>query len=206
MTMVSSQLRTAVDRRAPITMWELLIWAYKRQMVRYEVDRHEPEWRTGFRSTSPTWALGAALAHGGHSRGSINAAGTTAHADAHIVHSHVMQLDPADRDLIIRTAERGLPPDPNPILPPCRVVPVRKGGTGSIRMLYGKSGRPIACLIDCQGVPEHEARALRQVARETYLRWWRALRSLRREMLTRNGLARWQVAGMGADQEPPQKV
>jgi hypothetical protein len=199
--MLSSQLRAGADPRTPITMWELLIWAYKRQMVRYEVDRHEAEWRTGFRSKSPTWRLGAALALGGHGRGSINGAGTTAHEDAHIVHAHVMQLEPANRDLIIRTAERGSPPDPNPVLPPCRVVPVRKGGTGSIRMLYGKSGRPIACLIDYEGIPDHEARQIRKAACLIYSQWWDAMRLLHLTMLTQS-LTRWKVERMGVDRDP----
>ena len=191
-----------VDGRTTITMWELLIWAYKRQMARYEVDRHEPEWQTGFASRSATWRTGMALSHGGHGRGTINGAGTTAHEDAHIVHTHVMRLEPADRDLIIRTAERGTPPNPNPILPPHRVVPVRKGGTGGIRMLYGKSGRPVACLIDYEGIPEHEARQIRQAAHDTCSQWARALQYLCREMLTRNIFKRWRVTGVNADRVP----
>lgn len=189
--------RAPVDSRTPITMWELLVWAYKRQMVRYEVDRHEPEWRTGFRSTSATWRLGSAMAEGGGARGSINGAGTTAHPDAHLVHAHVMRLEPADRDLIITTAERGTSPDPNPVLPALRVVPVRKGGTGGLRMLYGKSGRPVACLIDYEGIPEQEARQIEEVARETYSRWRKAVSRLRLEVETRNALHRWQVIGPG---------
>lgn len=188
--------RAAVDSRTPITMWELLVWAYKRQMVRYEVDRHEPEWRTGFRSTSATWRLGSAMAQGGGARGSINGAGTTAHPDAHLVHAHVMRLEPADRDLIIATAERGTPPDPNPVLPALRVVPVRKGGTGAPRMLYGKSGRPVACLIDYEGIPEQEARRIGQVARDTYARWRQAVLLLGCAILRQNSLSRWRVAPM----------
>jgi hypothetical protein len=177
-------------------MWDLLVWAYKRQMVRYETDRHEARWRTGFSACSPSWTVGAALALGGHARGAINGAGTTAHEDAHLVHAHVLSLAPAPRDLIIRTAERGAPPDPEPVLPPCRVVPVRKGGSGGIRMLYGKSGRPVACLIDYEGIPEPEARAIREDARRTHERWRQALADLEAAMLTETRLSRWRVSGI----------
>jgi hypothetical protein len=194
--------RDTIDTRAPITMWELLVWAYKRQMVHYE-----PETVDG-----PGMALQAAglaslallgLCSRGDERWSINAAGTTAHEDAHIVHERVCLLAAPDRDLIIGTAARGRPPVWDPAIPVHRVVPVRRGGTGRIRMLYGTSNRPIACMIDYEGVPETEAAAMRSAGRATYAQWWRLLRRLRLSLtLSAAPLSRWRLADIGAQREP----
>ncbi len=155
-------------------MWALLIWAYKRQMVHYE-----PDWDDGPGMASHAAGLASLALLGvgrGDERWSINGAGTTAHEDAHIVHDRVCMLAPTDRDLIIKTAAAGRPPDWGPDIPELRVVPVRRGGTGRVRMIYGKSHRPIACMIDYEGVPEDEALAIRHAARQTYRHWWRLLR------------------------------
>jgi hypothetical protein len=190
-----------VDARTPITMWELLVWAYKRQMVHYEPETADgPVMASGAPGLASLALLGLA---GGDDRWSVSAAGTTAHEDAHLVHSRVCLLAPADRELIISTAARGRPPIWDPPIPAFRVVPVRRGGTGGIRMIYGKSHRPIACLIDYEGVPDAEAVAIREAARATYARWWRLLRRVRLSLtLSAIPLARWRHAGIGAEREP----
>jgi hypothetical protein len=196
------EARDKADTRTPITMWELLVWAYKRQMVHYE-----PDVADGPSMASQAAGLASLALLGLCSRGdegwSINAAGTTAHKDAHIVHDRVCLLAPADRDLIIGTAARGKPPVWDPDIPAHRVVPVRRGGTGRIRMLYGTSNRPIACMIDYEGVPEAEAVAIRLVARQTYAQWWRLLRRLRLSLtLSATHLTRWRLVDIGAQSEP----
>jgi hypothetical protein len=182
-------------------MWDLLVWAYKRQMVHYEPETADGP---GMAAQGPQLASLALLGlAAGEGRWSVNSAGTTAHEDAHIVHSRVCLLAPVDRDLIIRTAASGKPPVWDPELPPYRVVPVRRGGTGRIRMLYGSSNRPIACLIDYEGIPDDEAAKIREAARETYRQWWRLLRRLRLSItLNTPPLSRWKLAEIGAQRGP----
>lgn len=188
------------DFRTPIDLWPLLRWAYQRQMVHYECPFGvEP---SGYASSWGHMALGVVIdaSSGG---GAINGAGTTAHPDAHIVHSFVCRLVPDHQRLIIATAAKGRPPDWNPDLPPWRVVPVRKGGTGRIRMIPDRRGKPIACLIDYEGVSDVEAKAIRESARETYREWWKQLRRLCLALqIDGHGLKRWKVAGIGAKRAP----
>jgi hypothetical protein len=197
----TSRLAAKVDTRTPITTWELLVWAYKRQMVHYEPETADgPVMASGAPGLASLALLGLASGDG---RWSVSAAGTTAHEDAHLVHSRVCLLAPADRDLIIGTAACGQPPVWDPDIPPYRVVPVRRGGTGGIRMIYGKSHRPIACMIDYEGVPDAEAVAIREAARATYAHWWRLLRRVRLSLtLSAIPLARWRLAEIGVAREP----
>lgn len=192
-----------IDARTPITMWELLIWAYKREMVHYEPDHH----------IGPQMPLQAAnfasLAANGQFRGcyyeswSINGAGTTAHEDAHTVHSAVLALGHRRADLVVKAAAAGSVPDWCPKLPAYRIVPVRKGGSGSPRHIYGKNGRPIACMIDYEGIPDHEIARIHQAARESYSLWWAALRDLRLGFVMKSAaLKRWKITKTGALREP----
>jgi hypothetical protein len=201
----TSRPAAKVDTRTPITMWELLVWAYKRQMVHYEPETADgPVMASGAPGLASLALLGLA---GGDGRWSVSAAGTTAHDDAHLVHGRVCLLTPADRDLIIDTAATGRPPVWNPEIPPHRVVPVRRGGTGGIRMIYGKSHRPIACMIDYEGVPLEEVAAIREAARDEYTHWWRLLRRVRLSItLSMTPLTRWRLAEIGAQREPWQPL
>lgn len=185
------------DHLQPITMWKLTVWAYRRQMVQYETDR--------FYEQRPIGALAKELGFrsgGGDVRGCINGAGTTAHADAHVLHRYVRMLAPAEYAAIINAGRVGLPPVWSPMVPELRVVPVRKAGGGDLRMVYGRSHRPIACLIEYVGVSDDEAERMRVRAREVYARWWRALRRLRVAMLHETGFSLWKIAGIGAVSEP----
>jgi hypothetical protein len=192
-------LMTVRTTRTSITMWALLVWAYKRQMVRYEVDR----------AARPCGAGRALLAEflrqrSGFAaeRGCINGAGTSAHDDAHVVHGHVMGLRPAERVLIMTTAEAGAAPDWDPAIPPRRIVPKRKAGNGAIRRIWNPSGNVIGCEIDYVGVPDDEAALIRANARAQYEMWWRALRRLRSAMWVEERLTLWKVSRTGVDAEP----
>ncbi|WP_125461895.1 MULTISPECIES: hypothetical protein [Rhodomicrobium] len=180
-------------------MWELLVWAYKRQMVRYEVDR-----ATIYRGNGNTLFRELLDARTGYSepRGCIVGAGTTAHADAHVVHAHVQRLSAGQRDIIIATAEIGQPPEWDPAIPPLRVIPLRKRGSGAIVRIWSKSGNAIGCAITYDGVPPQAAREIRENARKLYDRWWRALRYLRGRMWTEERLSRWKVGRTGAVWQP----
>jgi hypothetical protein len=187
--------------RVPTSMWRLLVWAYRLQMVRYEVDRAIRPSRFGSLADELI-ARQARPSRGDTERGCINGAGTSAHADAHLVHGHVGALKPRERDLIIDTASNGLPPDWNPALPALRVVPIRKGPTGTLRMLYGRSHRPVACMIGYEGLPNDEIAQMRKSARDCYAMWWQVVRRLRLRMWDDRGLTRWKVTAIGAEREP----
>jgi hypothetical protein len=192
-------LMTVKTKRTSITMWALLVWAYKRHMVRYEVDRTVRPGSAGRALLDEFMRQRAGYAA---ERGCINGAGTTAHDDAHLVHRHVMGLRPAERELIIATAEAGLPPDWDPAIPPLRVMPKRKARTGAIQRIWSPSGNAIGCQIEYVGVTDEEAALIRKKAREQYMIWWRALRRLRSAMWVEGQLTLWKVSQTGAPSEP----
>jgi hypothetical protein len=184
----------------PITMWKLLVWAYKRHMVQYERDRafvhHNVRSRMG--------GLIGLRGSGGYyaERGCINGAGTTAHEDAHLVHAYVRSLDRAACALVIDTASREAPPEWSPYIPPLRVVPVRKGG-GNLRMMRDpRSHRAIGCYIEYVGVPDDEAAAILASARKLYRKWWDGLSELYRQLMDEDELTLWHVVTIGAEPEP----
>jgi hypothetical protein len=191
-------LTRAATAKTSITMWALLVWAYKRHMVRYEVDR----------ATAPAGArtlLDDFLrSRSGFAaeRGCINGAGTSAHNDAHVVHAHVLGLPRKKRDLIIATAEAGAAPDWNPDISPFRVVPKRRARTGAVQRMWSPSGNAIGCLIEYVGVPDDQAEAICTNARETYDLWWRTVRFLRSAMWVEDRLTLWKVSQTGAAAEP----
>jgi hypothetical protein len=176
-------------------MWRLLVWAYRGQMVQYETDRHR-EFRAG---SFVDELLG--FGRGASPRATINGMGSSAHDDAHIVHAHVAALRRRAGDLLIEAAARGHPPDWSPDVPRFRIVPMRKAGSGMIRMLW-RRGNAVGCLIDYEGVPEHEAERIRQAARDRYADWWQALRQVRLTMAHEHRLSLWRVSGIGAEDEP----
>lgn len=186
-------------KRQSITMWALLVWAYRRHMVRYEVDRagSAPGVAGGLLAEFMRQRAGYAA-----ERGCINGAGTSAHDDAHVVHRHVLGLRPAERELVMATGEAGKPPEWDPAIPPLRIVPKRKAGTGAIQRIWSPSGNPIGCLIEYVGVPDDVAALIREKARDQYAMWWHALRRLRSAMWVEEGLTLWKVSRTGVDAEP----
>jgi hypothetical protein len=195
-------------QRQPTTMWNLLVWAYRRQMVQYETDRHM-EHRAGYLLDDIM-----ASQSGYAERGCINGAGTTAHDDAHVVHAHVMGLRPRAQDLLIHSASRAAPPNWNPPIPPLKITPLWKGPPGRVERVNGvltvlgsvyrlwRKGNPVGHLIAYEGVPEDEAERIRQRARDAYTDWWQALRQVRLTMVHEHRLSLWRVSEMGAVDEP----
>jgi hypothetical protein len=132
----------------------------------------------------------------------INAAGTTAHEDAHVVHARVMRLPLRDRELVIQTGAAGRPLEWRVDVPALRVVPVRKAGSGTPRLLYGRGHRPIGCMIDYEGVPDDEAARIREAAKQRYGHWWSLLRLLRVGFIGDIDLSRWKVMETGVHPQP----
>jgi hypothetical protein len=82
------------------------------------------------------------------------------------------------------------------------VVPVLKA-SGKPEMIVDHNTRVgIACRIRIDG-HSAEVRAIRQKeAREAYAEWFLALAEVREVLLMENRLRRWQVTGIGVEQEP----
>jgi hypothetical protein len=183
--------------RAPVTLWKLMVWAYRIQMVQYETDRAFEYRGTGsFADELLGYRSGIETV-----RGCINAAGTTAHEDAHLLHSYVRALHPRETALLIDAAAKASIPDWDPELPKFRVIPSRKPG-GNLRMVWSKKGQPIGCQIEYAGIPEAEAEAMRRHARKVYSAWWKAMRTVRCRLLFERRLTKWRIVGLGAPCEP----
>lgn len=195
------------DCRSPIAMWPLLIWAYRRQMVHHAArvdDDCSGEPYTGPRGYVSSWNFGTLEELGILSRGGRSGAGSAGrvHPDAYVVDGCVSLLKPDDARLIKETADKACPPVWDPVIPPHRIVPVRKGGTGRIRMIY-RQNRPVACMVTEQGVPDEEADAIREAARADYTHWWKLLSRLRVSLQFRdNMLTRWKITEIGIPKQP----
>jgi hypothetical protein len=212
--------------KTSITLWALLVWAYKRQGVQYETDRAV--------SFAPAGAyagdfLGASGGQGWESwegRGCINGAGTIAHRDAHVLHAIVRGMKRQKRQLIVDSAASGVQPIWEPVIAPLRVVPVWRGARGRIECSNGQvkvMGKPMSMYpgqrfpgdpqtegrhvgighwIAFEGCTDDEAAAIRAAAREDYGRWWAALFDLYREVWFEGAFERWKVGSIGAVQAP----
>ena len=189
------------------SMWKLLIWAYRNQMVQYETDCFE----------DGSGVIEGTLHGGGFPDWMHKGRGhpTTATSDAHAVHALVRSLGSRKSWLLIESGAQGQPPNWKPEIPERRVVPVWKGPKGRIervdgelqafgqlRHIWSKSRNKIGCLIAYEGVPEDEAQRIHQRAQRTYSDWWEAL-SLATSIITGDvGLTRWLVTEIGAPQYP----
>jgi hypothetical protein len=210
--------KPAVDTRSPVPLWELLTWAYRRQMVRYAcLEGYGPAGhaRGGYDRVGEVLRIGATIRTTGH-----GAPRYDVHEDAIVVHDWVLRLAPRERDLVMRTAEAGAPPDWNPRLPPCRVVPLLKGAwtfdnfkgpdglakPHALRRIVDKRGKWKASCIAYEGVGEAQKQARVALARRDYDLWHTALRVLRDAMVTQDDLKRWRITGVGAERTPWEPV
>jgi hypothetical protein len=211
-----------VARQTTVSAFDLTVWAYKRQMVQYEVDRHSDFLPGRERGNLIDELL--AVSRGYDGRGCINGAGTSAALAAHVIHAHVRGLPSKAQQLVIKSGASGKPPQWNPIVPPARVTPVWIGRAGTIerrsrrlwdvvvngrlKHLYGvtrkgrKSHEPVGCLIDYVGTPPAIAAAMIEAARNDYLIWWHGLSDLATIFGIDPRLAGFKVEGIGVPREP----
>lgn len=196
--------RGAVDLRASATMWSILVWAYKRELVRYCEGRVATHGARGFASSSATARVGRALEGGfvGDGGSHVGLASFPVHPDAEWIHGLVRSLDRDEYRMIVKSAEAGEHPQWDPEIEPARVVPVLRAN-GKPRMLCcTRSGRPIACLIEVHGLARDDADAIRSKARENYARWFRLVAALRDKVSEDDALTRWRITGIGAHPQP----
>lgn len=207
-------------RKTAITLWAMMVWAYRRQEVQYETDAYAHAHARDFLG-------GSSGRHrdGWEGRGCINGAGTTAHPDAHILHAIVRGLKPSKRELLVSTASGGRPPVWEPAIPPLRVVPMWKGPEGRIERVGGEvrvlgkllsmypgqrfPGDPqrdrhagVGHWIRYEGCTDDQAAAIRTSARGDYAKWWAALFEVYREVWFESAFERWKVSSIGAPKEP----
>lgn len=193
------------DGRAEITMWGLLEWAYRREMVRFAGRSAWYDQGGGFMPISQSGAVCAALRDGIAGRGAATINGRpSAHPDADFVESLVLQwLDGTpDYWLLINAAEKGIFPDTNPARATLKVRPV-VGKNGAVRMyLDPVSRRPTACLIYVTGETDAEYRSRVAEARLRWLDLVTIAMTLRDRLLEHDLLTRWRVTGLGIEEAP----
>ncbi len=188
--------------RTDTTLWELMIWAYQKQLV-----------RRGGRGVSlaSVWSTTGlalrAMELGATVQGSGSGASATPE-DALTVAAVVDSLAQADRRLIVEHAELGAPPDWDPRLPAFRAVPVLKNGSGALRMVYGRASRssePIACRIDYVGFDDARAESVRREARAMYDQLHGALVRVWPVLAVETALTHWRVTRLGLPARPWRK-
>jgi hypothetical protein len=209
-----AQTIPTIPRPAParerISTWGLLMWSYARQLahrshvVAVGAGASTSRRPGGGSSLTLTGTVCDLMASGGLMGAGHNGSAATcvgkAHPDAEevvsIVRRHPLMLE------LERTAKAETPPPWDTDLEPLRVVPVLKA-SGKPEMIVDHNTRVgIACRIRIDG-HSAEVRAIRQKeAREAYAEWFLALAEVREVLLMENRLRRWQVTGIGVEQEP----
>lgn len=179
-------------KRTDTTLWRLLVWAYRDQLVR----------RSGRDVVLTSSNSSTGLACGAMRTGIVASGGSPLTAavpeDALTVEAVAGQLTRADYRLLVQAAESGAPPDWNPKLPPPGCRP-RRRDNGKIAMLYRrphKRDEPYASLVE---FPFGEAWAAgrRAEARALYHAFHTALVRLYPVLGAERALLRWRVAGLG---------
>jgi hypothetical protein len=211
--------------KTSITLWALLVWAYRRQGVQYETDRAFSFAPAGAYAGDFMGASGGQGWESWEGRGCINGAGTIAHRDAHVLHAIVRGMKRQKRQLIVDSAASGLQPVWEPVIAPLRVVPVWRGAQGRIERSNGQVkvlGKPMSMYsgqrfpgdaqrdnhmgmghwIKFEGCTDAEAALIRDAAREDYSRWWAALFDLYREVWFEGAFERWKISSIGVRKAP----
>lgn len=133
-------------------MRELLVWAYKRELVRY-CEGRAGGYAPGRGGVSATGAVCRALERGMTGEGPLmRASGFAVHADAEWVHGLVRTLDRDEYWLVVRMAEADATPEWNPQVETMRVLPVLKANGRPRMITCPRSGRPVACRMQVVGL------------------------------------------------------
>lgn len=195
-------------------MFGLTVWAYRRQMVQYEVDRFRNFSFRRHRGDLVDELLRQCERYGG-GRGSINGAGTTAATAAHVIHAHVRCLSGVTQHLIETAGATGMPPNWDPYVAPFRLVPDWKGKPGRIersndgfivygnfRKIWSPKGQCIGCRLRQEGMHPAITEAIRREARRNYQFWYDGLVQLRKALEKDDRMTNFRVSGIGATPEP----
>ncbi len=199
-TTVSRALAKARARRRPGTMWQVLEWAYRNEMVRFAfggVDYVAP------RGSSMTAVVCDRLETGVLTYGSPLGQTVAAHEDAFQVSYLVGTLAREDYWLLVNAGERGVPPPAAPDAMELAVVePVLKAN-GRPRMITCPiQRRPVACRIVVRGYTPEEIEAAHRKCRESYARFVHLLTILRDRLVAEDRLTRWELTSIGVPVAP----
>lgn len=206
--------------RTPVGLWELMLWAYRDELVRYTCG-------TDFRPAAVSqstiaWAM-SALKDGMIERGDGDCDHDFAactHEDALGVHGHVLRVidrqpcGAARREafqLLILQTETGAAPLWDLPAPAWKCLPVYRK-KGKIQHFYGRRHEPLGCDVECVGTIDGfdgkvssvaEWEEIRAQFRERYRRWGAllgdVLHSLGPQQMC---LSRYRVSGIGVDAAP----
>jgi hypothetical protein len=192
--------------RTRTSMRGLLVWAYKRELVRIaEARLADPaDWMGPKGLGGGTGAVCRMLETGIVGGGPVARLTRLAvHPDAEWVHGLVRTLDRDEFWLVVRAAEADDAPEWNPVVPDIEIVPVRRANGKPRMIVCPVQKRPIACRLEVRGVGPAEAAAIRGAARARYRQWWRLLWALRERIVAESeALSRWEVTVIGAEAEP----
>lgn len=195
--------------REPIGMWPLLVWAFRREWVRFSCGSLFRPAKVS--ASTMAWAMsaGASGVMMGRDQGSYFA--PCCHADALEVYAAVLWVIDAAADgdarrlafqLLVKHAEAGAAPTWDLQMEPPRLVPVKRAN-GKVQHLYGKRNEPIACLLATQGCPAGEQEAILAEAHARHGEWCRLMGEVMHRLGTGcPGLTRWRVDGLGVNRAP----
>lgn len=187
-------------KRKDTTLWRLLVWAYRDQLVR----------RSGRDVVLASSNSSTGLACRAMRTGIVSSGGSPMTVavpdDALTIDGMVGRLTTPHYWLLVRAAETGAPPDWDPKLPPPTTRRVRRDN-GKPAMLYRrpeKSAEPYASLVE---FPFGAAWAERQrsEARTRYAAFHAVLVRLHPVLGVERALLRWTVTGLGLPARPWQK-
>lgn len=210
--------------KSPASAWDLLVWAYRDEQVRFLCGDDDGMPRA---PGSILNSIRAALAGGIVTRGhGVTGFTPGAHEDALAIHALVVRLcnrrvtAKRDRDpvlwyeqsgeaarcfwMLVKHAEAGMPPVWDAKVPDLRTEMV-KGKRGGPRMLYPDPKRNdiSACLVRFVGVTAEQRAAIRQKARDDWRKFHALVSELRTDMaVSMLLLSRWRVSGIGVHPEP----
>lgn len=211
--------------RQPIGIWQLMLWAYGKEMVRFTCG-------TNFRLIGPehssmAWAMAAGQAGAvGSGCDTGLSANPCCHDDALLVHGVVLDVIAAERnagindngeagrqafELLVKQAEAAASPTWDVPAPVWRVVPVRRKN-GKVKHLFNARNVAYACEVTCVGeiaalgllVHSHDDyRRIVDAAEARYSQWVRLLhRVIHMLMPNHERLKRWRLNGLGVEPVP----
>jgi len=199
-TTASRQLAKAKARRRPGTMWQVLEWSYRSEMVRFASGGRD--YVSGLGS-SMTALVCERLETGIVSFGASLGPTVAAHEDAFEVSYLVGTLAREDYWLLVNAGERGVPPPAAPDQMEMAVVePVLKAN-GRPRMITCPiQRRPVACRVVVRGYTPEEIDAATRKCRESYARFAHLLTVLRDRLVAEDRLTRWELTSIGVPVAP----
>lgn len=199
----ATRLAKARARRRPGTMWQVLEWAYRSEMVRFAFDDDIRPHRQDYGGRSMTGLVCDRLETGIISFGVSHPKGSAADADALAVDYLVETLPREDYWLVVNASERGVPP---PVAPEAMehavVEPVLKANGRPRMIVCPIQRRPVACRVQVRGYTPDEIAAATRKCRESYERFVHLLTVLRDRLVADDHLTRWELTAIGVPAAP----